>query len=267
MSGLLPFIDQVEILSCDAALARKNHLRCSDCPDLAELQTFTKRHRSNDGCINDLKLEYACQRSPWKNFTIQERYAEVMHLMKSVSTKLPKKLFACIAAKETLFLDPVSITCSDLSGKTTQSGLGHIMKPTFYDIFGYDKDILARTRKDERDTEIQRIWARIRSADWLRPYNCKIRNGVSVEKFLDSIFEDAYQRDPLLQLAAMAKVLQGKPGLTLSRKVLNYNGSSTKVRYSREVMSCLRCLESGGAPVRCLDIASQEEYGNGKICK
>lgn len=276
--AIFDFIEKVEKLSCDTGPAREDHLRCQTCPDLAELQRYTKRQRNDDVCRENLRWEFACQRSPWKNFTIQERYREILRLMDSVSTPLPKELFACISAKESLWMDPVSITCTDLSGKTTQTGLGHVLRATFADIFGYDKNIVARTREPERTALLRSIRENILKADWLRPYNCKSFPGIATEDLPNHIFADAYQRDPLIQLAAMAKVLHMKSGLKrnsdpknfiarLPETVKNYNGSSSKAEYSETVMKCLKCLTvDKKAPLGCLQTVSKQNYGNGNIC-
>ncbi len=250
----------IESFACETKVVRDG-IACPTCPDLADLQAYVRNSKSNASCISGLR-KFACTNSPWKGLSIRERYDRFMELAESVATPLPKHVLVCIAARETVYLDPVSITCASMNGNTTITGLGHMTRSTFEDLFGVDW----RT-PGEVDTQV-------RNAAWLAPYNCKKPVPTPRE-----IFATDYQRDPLLQIDAMARVLlaKGKLGIratpaqaraALPTAIKNYNASPTKEIYARAVLACLKCFDDGGNPVACLDKSSSASFGtgDGKIC-
>jgi hypothetical protein len=315
---------------CDAAEARVAQFACTDCPSIATVNGLVKRYRANAGNVVSAVLHpirnrerireilrspyercfepmarYLCQRSPWRDLTLEQRYQEITGIAARIDTWVDRDVAPCMAAKETQYLEPLTKSCSATeSDRHAHLGLAQLDQSSFQDIFGGDGPT---------------AMSRARGEAWMAPYSCP--GSRFAKESTAAIFQAYYLHDPVLQVGALLKGLEQKAkevdGGQLSRdlqekvgqkaecdrdgvvsirvrsgrstvtrscrtlgaqvrtlftRLLNKNNnlsSGTQAAYGRSVMSCVDCLKTERGkqdPISCLSLATGYELPRGNPC-
>lgn len=271
-------IAKLRQMSCDVPQSELHEFSCENCPTTSELMRRVKQARgtkrtqaehqrgmssnSYDKC-HDRMTAYFCRVSPWRDLTLKERYERIRDIVAALETPavIYKEALPCIAAAETLFLEPLTLSCQTSTVKAV--GLAQLDQSTFVGLFESKE---------------------IGDYAWMAPYSCM--GSPYYQPDLKVIFDKIYPRDPVMQLGTMsldlAEKARGFRGRATRDKTLevvrlshdNSNDPDRRLkayRYAAQVMSCVDCLrtERGRAdPIHCIDKASPEDLSHvtGKVC-
>ncbi len=209
--------------------------------DFAELTRIAEEQRGDGGCVKALRA-HACAHSPWRDLDLQERLVRLLTLADPFAEAyaLDLRVFPCIAAIETRFLEPLSLSELACSMRTSDRGLPQIIRPTFELLvadLGFRSEVVG--------------------------YGPTVA-GTRLAELYDGI-----GRSVSHQLELMAKVLTVS-GLNETRTnyrqaFINYNGSFRALSYGARVDACFACLRERldpetltvrGDPMRCLAAAA-----------
>ncbi len=205
------------------------------------IRALATARREQAGCTTELRTHY-CRHSMWRELDIEQRFGRILVLGRPFAERfnVDVRAMPCIAAIETRFLEPLTVSDFSCEFDASDEGLPQIIRPTF--------DTLYR-QLDFRSTVV---------AD----------DGALDAQHLSTLFS-AVGGSVRHQLELMAAVLAAS-GLNDARTNYQaaftaYNGSFRAVEYGRRVQACFTCLrervdpatlEIRGDPMRCLEAAS-----------
>ena len=217
--------------------------RCEDeACSFDTIRALAEANRDTGQCATAIRTN-ACRHSMWGDLAIEDRLARMLVLGREFAARydVDVRVFPCIAAVETRFLEPLMISEVHCSRLSTAQGLPQIIRPTFrllYRGVGYRSTVVDDSAVDVADDDA-----------------------------LDALFSSV-GNSVRHQLELMAAVLDAS-GLDDSRSsylnaLINYNGGGHSIGYGYRVQACLQCLrdrvdidgfEMRGDPVRCLEAA------------
>ena len=208
--------------------------------DFGLIRSIAEIHRDGNRCIRALRTHY-CSNSMWQDLDLEQRLQRILVLGRGLAEDagVDVRALPCIAAIETRYLEPLTVSEFNCTGYTSDQGLPQIIRPTFDGL---------RERRGFRSSVV--------------PY------GESEDPaHWDRVFAEIAQ-SVRHQLELMAQVLRESGGQGTESGYLNafinYNGSSRSIAYGFAVSSCLACMrervdvesfEMQGDPVRCLSAA------------
>jgi hypothetical protein len=244
-SARVAFID-------DADLARNPRRPLSafappgDAPDVCAVEgcsfayvraiAHSAQPRQPGSCLASLQRHY-CAFSPWRNLSLNQRFRRILVLGLPYAKQrgIDPRALPCIAARETVTLEPLAISEVNCGGYSSDEGLGQIIWPTFHDYataLAFRSEVAIPGLPEPDD-----LVARFNSL------------GYSAER----------------QIELMAFTLaEKKRGREYREAFVDYNGSATRETYGKLVNACYECLikrvdpetlEVAGDPMRCLSAA------------
>lgn len=214
------------------------------------IRALAAAHRGRAECPITLREHY-CRHSMWRDLDLEQRLARSLVLGREFAEEydLDVRIFPCIAAIETRFLEPLTVSESSCRGAASDQGLPQIIRPTF-------------------DLLYHRVAFRSRVVDYGTGAEAGDRgSGDAEDGHLDALFSGIGQ-SVRHQLELMAAVL-AISGLNERRSnyldaLIAYNGSRHSIGYGYRVNACFQCLkervdmerfEMRGDPLRCLGAA------------
>lgn len=227
----------------DPRLINSDDDRCLEAPcDFDGMRALAEDHRDSAACVGTLRT-YACRHSVWADLRLDERLARMLVLGDEFGRAydLDARVFPCIAAIETRFLEPLMISELHCSRPTSDQGLGQIIRSTY------------RWLHQRLDFESRAVPA--------------LEGDTTDDAALDQRFS-AIAQSVRYQLELMAAVLNHS-GLNRARTnylnaLINYNGGPYSLAYGARVNACFQCLQARvdldaftlrGDPIRCLNAA------------
>ncbi len=214
---------------------------CTDAAcDFGLIRSIGEIHRDGGSCIRALRTHY-CTNSMWQDLDLEQRMQRILVLGREFAEEVDVDVRAlpCIAAIETRYLEPLTVSEFNCTGYTSDQGLPQIIRPTFDGLRerrGFRSSVVPYGESDD-PAHWDRVFAQIAQS---------VRH----------------------QLELMAQVLRESGGRGTESGYLNafinYNGSSRSITYGFAVSSCLACMrervdmdtfEMRGDPVRCLAAA------------
>lgn len=210
--------------------------------DFDRMRALAEDHRESGTCITRLRA-HACHHSVWADLAFEERFARILVLGAEFGQayELDARVFPCIAAIETRFLEPLTISELHCSRATSDQGLGQIIRSTY-----------------------RWLHQRLEFESRVVPAPDAATEDIAA---LDRRFS-AIAQSVRHQLELMAAVLNHS-GLNQARTnylnaLINYNGGPYSLAYGARVNACFQCLQARvdvdaftlrGDPVRCLNAA------------
>lgn len=213
--------------------------RCTDpACDFDTMRTLAEESRDGGQCIEILRT-HACRHSVWADLDIPDRLARILVLGAEFGEAydVDARVFPCIAAIETRFLEPLTVSELHCTGTTSDQGLPQIIRSThrwLHERLGFESRVLsAADQAGDLDRRFSRVAQSVRH-----------------------------------QLELMAAVLSHS-GLNAARSnylnaLINYNGGPYSIAYGMRVRACFQCLQDRvdldsftmrGDPIRCLNAA------------
>lgn len=220
-------------------LAATDDVCTSDACRFDTMRAVAAERRGGPGCIAALRA-HSCRHSMWRDLDLEQRFARILVLGRpfAEANGLDVRALPCIAAIETGFLEPLTVSELNCTAETSDQGLPQIIRPTFRWLVGGLG--FRSTVVDYGDDPAARA---------------------------DALFPEIAQ-SVRHQLELMAAVL-AYSGLNAARTnylnaFINYNGSSRSINYGHRVQACFDCLRDRidpdtfaqrGDPMRCLGVA------------
>ena len=233
-----PALAERPISEDPAVLAPVDDVCAASACDFDTIRAIARERRGGPDCVEGLRRHY-CTHSPWRDLDLDQRFARLLHLGRGFAQEagVDVRAMACIAAIETRYLEPLTISELACQRETSDRGLPQIIRPTF-------------------DLLVHRLGFRSRVADY---------GEAAATEDWDRIYS-ALGRSVRHQLELMAQVLRisGGDGGALLDAFIAYNGSSRSIAYGYAVDACFRCLQDRvdvaawtmrGDPLRCLAAA------------
>lgn len=246
---------RVRPLATDARVLRPDDDVCeSDNCRFDTIRALAAAHRDRADCLPALHAHY-CRYSMWRDLDLEARLARILVLGRDFAEEynLDVRIFPCIAAIETRYLEPLTVSERNCQGQisTSDQGLPQIIRPTFDFLY---RDLGFRSRVVDYGT-----------GDGAGESD---GDGDGDDADLDATFANIGQ-SVRHQLELMAAVLANS-GLNERRSnyqnaLVNYNGSAHSLIYGQRVYACFTCLkeridmtnlEMRGDPLRCLGAAA-----------
>lgn len=221
----------------------------SNSPDICDstdcsfdwIRSLARSARDVPSCLVRLRRHY-CEKSMWKDLSIEQRFSRILTLGKPFAEKygVDVRALPCIAARETVVLEPLTVSEVNCGGYSSDQGLGQIIWPT-YEYYS--------TRMNYR--------SEVAPADL--PLGADDR-GLLRQRF-NQLGNNAEKQIELIAYTLSEK----KQGGDYQTAFVNYNGSDHRLSYGALVNSCFVCmkervnpetLQVRGEPTRCLNAAA-----------
>lgn|GEM_PF-2401165 len=220
-------------------LAAADDVCTADACRFDTMRALAAERRGGPGCIAALRA-HACRHSMWRDLGLEQRFARILVLGRPFAEAhdVDVRALPCIAAIETGYLEPLTVSELNCTAETSDQGLPQIIRPTFRWLVG---------GLDFRSTVVD--------------------YGADPAARADALFPEIAQ-SVRHQLELMVAVL-AHSGLNAERTnylnaFINYNGSSRSINYGHRVQACFDCLRDRidpdtfaqrGDPMRCLGVA------------
>lgn len=208
--------------------------------DFGLIRSIAEIYRNRSGCVRALRTHY-CAYSMWQDLDLDQRMQRILVLGQPFADEagVDVRALPCIAAIETRYLEPLTVSELNCRRYTSDQGLPQIIRPTFDGLRvrrGFQSSVVDYGGSDD-------------PAHW------------------DRLFAQVAQ-SVRHQLELMAQVLRESGGRGTDggylNAFINYNGSAHSITYGYAANACLTCMrarvdmdafEMRGDPMRCLAAA------------